>query len=85
VKDRVLQQTRERLGAAGIDLPYPTRVLLFHDQTEETDGNRADQREGWPKPADHDAPRPSKIAAALRRATEAKDGPRSAPNGERSH
>ena len=33
---------------AGIDLPFPTRVVLFHDQTEETDGDRARQREGWP-------------------------------------
>ncbi len=29
-------------------MPYPTQVHLFHDQTEETDGNRAKQREGWP-------------------------------------
>jgi hypothetical protein len=26
----------------------PTRVILFHDQTEAADGNRAEQREGWP-------------------------------------
>jgi len=25
----------------------PTSVVLFHDQTEEVDGNRAQQREGW--------------------------------------
>lgn len=40
----------------GIDLPYPTQVMLFHDQTEETDGDRKAQREGWP--ATDDAPRP---------------------------
>lgn len=48
VRDRVLAQVRERFPAAGIDLPYPTRVVLFHDQTEATDGDRSHQREGWP-------------------------------------
>lgn len=32
----------------GIDLPFPTQQILFHDQTEETDGDRTRQREGWP-------------------------------------
>lgn len=36
------------LGAAGVDMPYPTSQVLFHDQTEETDGDRTRQREGWP-------------------------------------
>jgi small conductance mechanosensitive channel len=31
-----------------VDLPFPTQVVLFHDQTEETDGDRTRQREGWP-------------------------------------
>ncbi len=35
-------------STAGIDLPYPTGQVLVHDQTEETDGDRARQREGWP-------------------------------------
>ena len=30
-------------------MPFETVVQLFHDQTEETDGARGDQREGWPK------------------------------------
>ncbi len=38
----------EALAAAGIDLPLPTRVVLFHDQTEDADGVRGRQREGWP-------------------------------------
>lgn len=33
---------------AAIDLPYPTTVMLFHDQSEATDGDRRAQREGWP-------------------------------------
>ena len=36
------------MSAAGIDLPFPTSMVLFHDQTEETDGDRTRQREGWP-------------------------------------
>lgn len=45
---RVLQKVYKALDKEGIDMPYPTQVHLFHDQTEETDGDRAKQREGWP-------------------------------------
>ena len=44
----VLQAVYIALDEEGIDMPYPTQVHLFHDQTEETDGNRKLQREGWP-------------------------------------
>lgn len=44
----VLQAVYKGLDEEGIDLPYPTQVHLFHDQTEETDGDRKRQREGWP-------------------------------------
>jgi len=47
-EDRVLEVLAPALLGAGIDLPYPTRQLLFHDQTEATDGDRLRQREGWP-------------------------------------
>ncbi len=47
-KDRVLETIKNKLSANGIDLPYPTRQVLFHDQTEASDGNRRQQREGWP-------------------------------------
>jgi small-conductance mechanosensitive channel len=47
-QDRVLEAIKNKLSANGIDLPYPTRQLLFHDQTEITDGDRRRQREGWP-------------------------------------
>lgn len=46
-QDRVLEAIKNKLSANGIDLPYPTRQLLFHDQTEVTDGDRRRQREGW--------------------------------------
>lgn len=44
----VLQAVYKALDNEGIDMPYPTQVHLFHDQTEETDGDRKTQREGWP-------------------------------------
>ena len=56
--DRVLQTMKIALDEAKIDMPYETQVHLFHDQTEETDGDRNAQREGWPAPKDTDAPKP---------------------------
>ena len=44
----VIAAIKSDLGGAGIDLPFPTRVVLLHDQTETTDGDRSRQREGWP-------------------------------------
>ncbi|MDT7952479.1 MAG: mechanosensitive ion channel family protein [Acetobacteraceae bacterium] len=46
--DDALQAIKNALTEAGIDLPFPTRQILFHDQTETSDGDRARQREGWP-------------------------------------
>lgn len=46
--DNVLSAFNDKLVANGIDLPFPTQQILFHDQTEETDGDRSRQREGWP-------------------------------------
>lgn len=43
-----LMSVKNALTEAGIDLPYPTQQILLHDQTEETDGDRSKQREGWP-------------------------------------
>jgi len=48
VQSDVITGIRERLLAHGVDLPFPTQQILFHDQTEETDGDRSRQREGWP-------------------------------------
>jgi small conductance mechanosensitive channel len=48
VRDAVLKAVAEALSGAGVDLPFPTQVVLFHDQTEEADGDRTRQREGWP-------------------------------------
>jgi small conductance mechanosensitive channel len=54
--DGAIAAVKEALTTRGIDLPYPTTQVLFHDQTEETDGDRARQREGWPA-GDQDVPR----------------------------
>jgi small-conductance mechanosensitive channel len=48
VQGRVVGAVKKALTEAGIDLPYPTNVVLLHDQTEEVDGDRRRQREGWP-------------------------------------
>jgi small-conductance mechanosensitive channel len=48
-RDKVISAIKQKLYVEnGIDLPYPTTQVLFHDQTEETDGDRSSQREGWP-------------------------------------
>jgi small-conductance mechanosensitive channel len=69
-RDKVLAEVKRRLQAAGIDLPYPTRQVLLHDQTEETDGDRRRQREGWPA-GPGEVPRPR---AAVRDAAAREDG-----------
>ena len=50
VRSRVVGALKTALSDAGIDLPFPTQTVLLHDQTEEADGDRARQREGWPAP-----------------------------------
>ena len=65
IRDQVLQRVKDALSGAGIDLPFPTRVVLFHDQSEDTDGDRAQQREGWPK--GESSARSRSIAGALTR------------------
>ncbi|MGO4573294.1 mechanosensitive ion channel family protein [Microvirga sp. 2TAF3] len=47
-RGRVIAAIKQALGEAGIDMPFPTNVVLLHDQTEEIDGDRERQREGWP-------------------------------------
>ncbi|QJX46249.1 mechanosensitive ion channel [Hymenobacter taeanensis] len=47
-QDKVLESIKNKLTQNGIDLPFPTQQILFHDQTEVTDGDRRRQREGWP-------------------------------------
>ncbi len=73
--DTVLTALTEALIAAGIDLPFPTQQILFHDQTEETDGDRTHQREGWPANRNGNNPKPFRIADCLKQsATTSRNG-----------
>jgi small-conductance mechanosensitive channel len=62
-QDAALHALKDALTEAGIDLPFPTRQILFHDQTEQTDGRRDAQREGWPA-GDRPVPHARAVAAA---------------------
>jgi small conductance mechanosensitive channel len=73
-QDKVLTNVKRALQEAGIDLPYPTRQILLHDQTEATDGDRRAQREGWPA-ADGEVPEAAGVARALGRLAEARPQP----------
>ncbi|PAP76760.1 mechanosensitive ion channel family protein [Rubrivirga marina] len=78
VRDRVLGRITEAMAEGAIDLPFPTQVVLFHDQTEETDGDRTRQREGWP--AGSNPPRPARLADAERRGDGASSPPPTPPD-----
>ena len=62
IQARVVQAVFETAREHGIDLPFPTSIVLLHDQTEETDGDRRRQREGWPAGKNPPAPRRSEGA-----------------------
>ncbi|MUG92443.1 mechanosensitive ion channel [Scytonema sp. UIC 10036] len=64
-RDKVLTAIKNKLTANGIDLPFPTTQILFHDQTEETDGDRTCQREGWPA-GKGQVPKPRRISDSLK-------------------
>lgn len=65
LQDRVLTNIKNKLTESGIDMPFPTQQVLFHDQTEATDGDRQHQREGWPA-GKEDIPEAMNISYALR-------------------
>ena len=72
-RDGVLTAIKRALSAHGIDLPFPTRQILFHDQTEETDGDRSRQREGWPA-GKAEVPQPRNIAGSIAQLENAQNG-----------
>src|ERR687885_406162 len=63
-RDKVICAIKKKLVENGIDLPYPTRQILFHDQTEETDGDRSLQREAWPA-GKNKVPKPRTIGGSV--------------------
>ncbi len=66
-RDKVISAIKKKLYVEnGIDLPYPKRNILFHDQTEETDDDRSQQREGWPA-GKSKVPKPRRIGRSLRK------------------
>lgn len=77
-QDAVLELLKRVLPEHGIDLPFPTSHLLFHDQTEQTDGQRSRQREGWPSRGPDRDPPPARAALAQA------PGSGAAPSGEAS-
>lgn len=58
IQAQVIHQMKVALDEARIDMPYDTKVHLIHDQTEETDGDRENQREGWPAKKKGENPKP---------------------------
>lgn len=71
LQDRVLTNIKNKLMANGIDLPFPTQQILFHDQTEATDGDRAHQREGW-SAGKGKVPQSGSISSSLKQLAEIK-------------
>jgi small conductance mechanosensitive channel len=87
LQDKVLTAIKQKLIVNGIDLPFPTQQILFHDQTEETDGDRTRQREEWPA-GKREVPKPCSIGGSLGKLAEMQsqrdgnDHDRSTNNGQ---
>ena len=82
-QDWVLTELCNKLVMAGIDLPFPTQQILFHDRTDERDGDRARQREGWPAKKG-DNPKPRRIVDYLQSiAQNSSDNSRGNAQGDR--
>ena len=64
LRARVILAIWQAAADNGIDLPFPTQQILFHDQTEDSDGDRTRQREGWP--AGTNPPRPRRGARSAK-------------------
>lgn len=79
-QDRVLERVKAVLTENGIDLPFPTQQILFHDQTEETDGDRRRQREGWPAGGQKESVQPRTIASAIKDLRRRESGPAHTPS-----
>ncbi|MFL6334971.1 MAG: hypothetical protein ACJ754_16790 [Pyrinomonadaceae bacterium] len=69
VTDRAIPAIKNRLFENGIEIAYPTHQVLFHDQTEEVDGDRRRQRAGWPA-GQGGVPRQRRLGDVLSQLTE---------------
>ncbi len=65
-RGRVVAAVKRALSEAGIDLPFPTRMVLFHDQTEAADGDRRRQRKGWPAGTRRSPPTSTRFNSTVR-------------------
>lgn len=83
MQDRVLTNIKNTLTANGIDLPFPTQQILFHDQTEATDGDRDRQREGWPA-GNGEVPKSRSISNTLKQLTEIKSQHHGLEDGDKT-
>lgn len=82
VRAKVIRAIKDALDQARIDMPYTTEVHLFHDQTEATEGNRSQQREGWPAPKDGSTQPRWKAKMEARKEQEKSDGQTESDNRE---
>lgn len=73
VRAEVIEAVKYALDEAGIDIPFQTTVQLWHDQTEEVDGVRGRQREGWPRPITGEPPRPARAVQGSRQSLPPRD------------
>lgn len=75
VQSDVLIAIKKALDEEGIDMPYETQVHLFHDQSEEFDGVRSKQREGWPTVPGQQDPK-SRAQSAASKSSASKKAPK---------
>ena len=67
LRARVILAIWQAAADNGIDLPFPTQQILFHDQTEDSDGDRTRQREGWAAGSNPPRPRRGERSAKIDR------------------
>jgi small-conductance mechanosensitive channel len=87
LQDHVLTNIKNKLIANGIDLPFPTQQILFHDQTEASDGDRArEQKAGLPGSAKFRCrPVSSHALRQLAEIQSQRDGTREGNGSSRNH
>lgn len=85
VKAKVIHKVKIALDEAKIDMPYDTKVHLLHDQTEETDGDRSAQREGWPSNKEGADPTPRWKKQEAKKSENKDEQKKPSKNGQMEH